>query len=462
MSWEETLLDASYRGVALQVKNENLQAQRALSTHGVPYRDGDDVEDLGRGARRFSLNVVLWGINYEIELQNLLGALDTAGPGPLIHPIYGRLDVVAQDWTVQHDAERPDYAEVALVFLERTPGNPFFERQFEFVDVGVLDADTGPTWQNGLLDLFGQLDVLVATVQQWIGGGWIGLVENILGLPGIGLRLAQLRSQIGGILSGVLGLVRLGSGSSSAASFDPLFDIPRTPVEIRSAISAAVAPADVDPLVLARSLLALDNLPAAMPGTASMDAQVARTATAFILVARQGQDVPASLVACVPEGLLNEAQAAADPVQATAWGMTVLVMTELALAQASAVALILDAERSTPTLNPAELELLVGSTRGLAQAAIVLHRRLYSVEQALRVIEPLRAVSGLVLEAARQVVLQRPPLVDREVESTACLRLLAHRWYGDHDRAAELLRLNPHLRTPYAVPAGEMLRVYAQ
>lgn len=461
MSWKETLLDASYRGVTLQVKDENLQAQRSLSTHGVPYRDGDEVEDLGRGARRFSLNVVMWGINYEIELQNLLGALDTRGPGVLIHPIYGRLDVVAQDWTVQHGAERPDYAEVALVFLERTPGNPFFERQFEFVDVGVLDADTGPTWQDGLLDLFGQLDVLVATVQQWIGGGWVGLLENILGLPGIGLRLAQLRSQIGGILSGVLGLVRSGSGSSSAANFDPLLDIPRTPVEIRSAISASVAPTDSEPLVLARSLLALDNLPATMPGAAAMDAQVARTATAFILAARQGQDIPAATVASVPEGLLDEAQAA-DPVQATAWAMTVLVITELALAQASAVALILDAERSAPTLSPAELEQLVGSARGLAQAAIVLHRRLYGVEQALRVIEPLRAVASLVLETARQVVLLRPPLVDREVETTACLRLLAHRWYGDHSRAAELLRLNPQLRTPYAVPAGEVLRVYAQ
>ncbi|SDH81439.1 Mu-like prophage DNA circulation protein [Pseudomonas flavescens] len=462
MSWEETLLDASYRGVTLQVKNENLQAQRALSSHGVPYRDGDDVEDLGRAARRFAMNVVMFGINYEIELQNLLEALDTAGPGALIHPIYGRLDVVAQDWTVQHDAERPDYAEVSLNFLERTPGNPFFERQFEFVDVGVLDGDTGPTWQDGLLDLFGQLDVLVATVQQWIGGGWVGLLENILGLPGIGLRLAQLRTQIGGILSGVLGMLRPGSGNSSAASFDPLLDIPRTPVEIRSAISAAVAPEGSEPLVLARSLLALDNLPSVMPGGSTLDAQAARTASAFILAARQGLEVPAASVDAVPENLLEPALAATDPVRASAWGLVVLVMTELALAQASAVALILDAERSEPTLSPAELELLVGSARGLAQAAIVLHRRLYGVEQALRVIEPLRAVAGLIQETARQVVLQRPPLVNREVESAACLRLLAHRWYGDHSRSAELLRLNPQLRTPYSVQAGEVLRVYAK
>lgn len=457
MSWSETLLDASYRGVKLQVMNENLQAQRALSEHGVPYRDGDDVEDLGRGARRFALNVVLFGTNYEIELQNLLAALDTGGPGELIHPIYGSVSVVAQDWNVQHHAERPDYAEVSLQFVERTPAEPFFARQFEFVDVGVLDSDTGPTWQDGLLDLFGQVDALMATVQQWIGGGWVGLLENVLGLPGIGLRLAQLRSQIGGVLAGVMGL----SGSSkSAASFDPLFDIPRTPVEIRSAIGAYTDPdSTADPLTITRSILAQDNLPTVMPGASSLDADAARTATAFIVAARQGQALTPATIAAVPAGLLEQAEP--DPVQAAAWALVALVITELALAQASAVATVLDAEKTTPTLNPDELESLVGSARGLAQAAIVLHRRLYGVEQAMQVIEPLRAVAALVLATARQVVLQRPPLIERTVESAACLRLLAHRWYGDHSRAAELLRLNPTLRTPYVIAQGEVLRAYA-
>lgn len=100
MSWSETLLDASYRGVPLGVMAESMEGERRLAQHGVPYRDGDDVEDLGRKARPFSFTVVVFGTNYEIELQKLLAALDTPGPGELIHPIYGRLDVLARRWKV--------------------------------------------------------------------------------------------------------------------------------------------------------------------------------------------------------------------------------------------------------------------------------------------------------------------------------------------------------------------------
>lgn len=242
MSWSETLLDASYRGVPLGVMAESMEGERELAQHGVPYRDGDDVEDLGRKARPFSFTVVVFGTNYEIELQKLLAALDTRGPGELIHPIYGRLDVVARKWKVDHTAERPDYAQVEIQFVERTPYEPFFARQFEFVDEGMLSAEDGRRWQDGLLDLLGQVDALVAAVQQLIGGGWIGLLENLLGLPGIGLRLLQLRSQILGIVSGLASLV----GKNAGAQFDPLLDLRRTPTEIRAAISAQIDPSATD------------------------------------------------------------------------------------------------------------------------------------------------------------------------------------------------------------------------
>jgi len=66
MSWAETLLDASFRGVPLQVVGENLQWQRALSEHGTPFKDGDSVVDLGRGARRFPMLFIVFGVDYEI------------------------------------------------------------------------------------------------------------------------------------------------------------------------------------------------------------------------------------------------------------------------------------------------------------------------------------------------------------------------------------------------------------
>lgn len=486
MSWSETLLDASYRGVPIQVMSESLQAQRALAEHGVPYQDGDEVEDLGRGARTFAMTVVMFGDNYEIELQNLLKALDTLGSGSLIHPIYGQVEVVARDWSVQHKADRPDYAEVSLTFLERTPAAEFFAREFVFVDSGVLNADEGESWQQGLLDLLAKVDVLVADVQRLIGGGWVGLIEQVLGLPGIGLRLMQLRTQIGGILSGLVSMLdSAGIQRSSSSSYDPLLVSSRVPTDIRAAIFALVDPEPTQSSTTSsttgvtqtaslsltgsmtgsperRNLLVAGNLPTTMPGADTLDAQAARIATAFLVAGRQGVSPTPAQLALVPVGLLDDVDA--DPVQATAWAAVILVLTETALAQATAVADLLVEERNatTPTLTPLELESVVGSCRALLQMAIELQRRLYGVEQALRVIEPLRAIAALVLAAARQVALLRPPIVSRTVQSDACLRLLAHRWYGDHSRAAELLRLNPQLRTPYSVPSGEVLRAYAQ
>lgn len=441
MSWSETLLDASFRGVPLAVVEEGLQAQRALAEHGTPFKDGDSVTDLGRGARRFQMQVIVFGVNYEIELQNVLRALDTQGPGELIHPIYGSLSVVTQTWDVKHSAENPDSASVNLVFLEDTPDLPFFQRHFEFVDTYVTEAEDAYTWQDGVFELFGRIDSLVAEIQAWIGGGWVGLIEKALGLPGIFLRVQQLRSQILGVVSGVASMAK-----NPSAAFDPLVDVFRTPSQIRSAIQGST-PSSLS------ALLSRSGIPATMPGSDSLAADATRAGNAFLMAARQGTAPDADLL---PTGMPG------DPVAASAFALVVLVITELAVAHAQAVAVVIEDESKNPTLSPAELEGLVNLTRSLLQSSILLHRRLYDVETSLPVIEALRNTAAMIQSRARQVILQRPPMIDRTVETPASLRLLAHRWYGDHTRSLELLRLNPDLKTPHNIPAGEVLRAYAQ
>lgn len=440
MTWAENLLDASYRGVPINVMAEDLSAQRSLSQHGVPYVDGDDVEDLGRGARQFALQVVFFGENYLLELQNLLRAVDTRGSGELIHPIYGSVTVVNGTYQVSHRAERRDYAEVSLQFLEHTPGQPFFAQQFEFVDVGTLDMDDEASWQDGVLDLFGRLDSLVSEIQSWIGGGWTGLIEKALGLPGITLRLQQMRSQILGVVSGVASMAR-----SAPSAFDPLIDLARTPTEIRAAIQGSTPSTSTE-------LLARSGMPSTMPGADSLPPDVAKVASGLLVSARQGQDPSES---SVPDAMPT------DPLDAVGFALVVVVITELAMSYSEAVGVVIEAEDGQPTLSPEELELLVNLVRSLIQAAILLHRRLYDIEAALPVVEGLRMVAALIQVRARQVILKRPPLITRTVENTVSLRLLAHRWYGDNTRAAELLRLNPTLRTPYGITAGTALRAYA-
>jgi prophage DNA circulation protein len=396
---------------------------------------------MGRTGRLYAIRIVVYGVNYEIELQNVLAAVDTPGPGELIHPIYGSLSVVTQNWDVRHSADRPDYAEISLQFVEDVPDAPFFARQFEFVDVGTSEEEDDHRWQDGIFDLLARIDSLVSEIQSWIGGGWVGLIEKALGLPGIGLRLQQLRSQILGVVSGVSSMAKRPS-----TAFDPLVDLMQTPTQIRAAIDGST-PSEPVPL-LTRS-----GVPASFPGGASLTTEAERVGTAFLIGARNGIEPNTDLL---PSGMPD------DPVAAASFVLVLLVITELALSHTQAVAIIIESQGKKPTLSPVDLEGLVNLARSLTQASILLHRRLFDVETSRPIIEGLRNIAAQLQARARQVILLSPPMIERKVESPASLRLLAHRWYGDHSRAIELIRLNPGLKTPHNIPVGEVLRAYAE
>lgn len=440
MSWEDDLLDCSFRGVPMEIMAEDLEAQCAIAQHGVPYKDGEDVEDLGRDARVFNMRAVVFGPNYLFELKLILGALDTIGPGELVHPIYGSVNVVRGGYKISHRAERPDYAEIELRFLEKSVTYDFFQRDLIWTQTGSAYVEDERTWQRGVFDLIGRVDSLIAEVQGWIGGGWTGLMEKALGLPGITLRLQQMRSQILGVVSGVQSMAK-----SIGSAFDPITDLFRTPTEIRASIEAATPSTATD-------LLSRTGMPSSMPGGEGLPASVAKVGAAFLIAARQG-DEPSD------DGLPSSMPT--DPVEATAFALVVMVMTEMALSYASAVSVAIENDAADLTLSPNELERLANLSRSLLQAAILLHRRLYDVEDALPVIEGLRTTAALIQARARQLVLQRPPLITRSIESATSLRLLAHRWYGDNSRAAELLRLNPELRSPYNLAPGTVIQAYA-
>ncbi len=440
MSWQNDLLDCTYRGVAMEILGEDLEASRAVVQHGVPYVDGDDVEDLGQAAREFSMRAVVFGPNYMFQLRLILSALDTLGPGELVHPIYGSVTVVSGGYKVSHQAERPDYAEIALRFLEHTPNDVFFNRELIYTDTGAVYIEDERTWQDGVFDLIGRLDSLIAEAQGWIGGGWTGLIEKVLGLPGITLRLQQMRSQIMGVVSGVQSMAH-----SSGSAFDPLLDLARSPTEIRSSIEDSTPSTSAD-------LLSRTGVPSAMPGAESLPPSIARIGSAFLVAAREGTE---------PDGSMLPAAMPDDPVEAVAFALVTLVVTELALSYASAIGVAIENDADDSALSPNDLERLANLARSLIQAAILLHRHLYDIEEALPIIESLRTTAALIQARARQLVLQRPPLLSRTVESPTNLRLLAHRWYSDSSRADELMRLNPELRSPYSIAPGTVIRAYA-
>lgn len=114
MAWNLTLQDASFRGVTFEVQSVEDRGEKALCVHEYPYRSGAEVEDLGRKPRVIPVTAIFWGVAYESRIKALVAAFEEAGPGELIHPVFGSLTVAVRRWQIQHSAERHDYATVTF------------------------------------------------------------------------------------------------------------------------------------------------------------------------------------------------------------------------------------------------------------------------------------------------------------------------------------------------------------
>ncbi len=125
MAWAEKLWDASYKDVHFFCRLTEDRQPRAVAVAEYPYRDGGHIEDLGRGPRNITIQVVLFGSDYEDELAELVAILDETGSGELIHPIFGPVNAKCTDYVVRHDGDHRDSATIDITFKEDaidTPG----------------------------------------------------------------------------------------------------------------------------------------------------------------------------------------------------------------------------------------------------------------------------------------------------------------------------------------------------
>ena len=97
MVWKNELKTASFRGVPFQVEGENASIGRRIQTHQFPGRDKPYSEDLGRIALRPNITAYVIGDDCFAQRDRLIDALNTPGPGTLIHPTLGEMKVCVAD-----------------------------------------------------------------------------------------------------------------------------------------------------------------------------------------------------------------------------------------------------------------------------------------------------------------------------------------------------------------------------
>lgn len=110
------------------------KAGRRVAVHEYPYRDTVWPEDLGKLPRHYQIAAFLVGDDVYQQKMAMIAKCEQPGPGTLVHPILGSLQVMLLDFTTTDRRDRGRYVEV----------------EFEFIDAGLntlLPATTAATGQ---------------------------------------------------------------------------------------------------------------------------------------------------------------------------------------------------------------------------------------------------------------------------------------------------------------------------
>lgn len=117
MSWREQLQAASFRTVGFFVERHDADFARRVAVHEYPGQDLPDTEDLGERATTFDLDAYVLGADYMVARDQLITALRKAGPGELVHPYLGRVDVVALGFRLTESTREGGLARLSIRFI---------------------------------------------------------------------------------------------------------------------------------------------------------------------------------------------------------------------------------------------------------------------------------------------------------------------------------------------------------
>jgi prophage DNA circulation protein len=138
--WRSQLYPATFRGAEFHVEVREKESGRRDVLHEFPHRDQPYSEDLGRRARRFSVNGYVIGPNYITLRDALIAALEVEGPASLVLPTQGQQQVQVDHYTVTERRERGGVAEFQMTFTEA--GGPVSYSTNTATVAAVSDAAT--------------------------------------------------------------------------------------------------------------------------------------------------------------------------------------------------------------------------------------------------------------------------------------------------------------------------------
>ena len=404
--WHTILQPASYKGVGFEIENMDERNGKALAEHARPFVNGIDLEDMGTTGREAQLSAVFWGKGYAGRLKSLLDKLEERGGGVLVHPVWGRMqNMIGASWSYRHEADYSDFARLDVTFREATEAQPIFVFENSFL--------------MGVERLIAQIDTYRAAGE--------GFIDALTAQVAAGQALR-------GSAAFDLDSIRFPSrGGYSQKAFKAGF--PRLIADVSSMTTEGL-----------RQAAYLDRQDKGGAGARQCyDAAAARA------------DTVATLVADLGKGRLKDSVKR----QVETVGLMVRLMSDAALT--AVVADLVDADGETMTAP--ELMHINRDMRLRFQTTLTALRQADGAgmeDAGYTVIEAVRETAGRLNAMIAAAINQKPPLLVRPAPINGTIHQIAHEFYGDLNRADELIRLNPHIVHPAFVKRDTLVNLYAK
>lgn len=313
-TWRDSLLPASFRGVAFEVEQASMPTGQRGQLHEFVQRDDPYFEQLGKRAQPHKLTAFVIGPDCLVRRDKLLEALEKPGAGELVHPWFGRMLVKAGPCEVTHERREGGMVRFELEMHPDQPrkypsAKPNTQQRAVKASDSLLDAALGrysvamkkvDTARINLNSLRNSVSGVFARVHQQFSpistvlNGISGFVQSIVNAPeGLQAMFSSYFSNSGGGLSGLF------SSSSSGASY-------------RSSVSAANQQVE--------AALAIDTITPAGGADTSAAAQATANLVQDALLVQVGNIVadlpvaqPADPLASVPPLAQQEQQPVERP-----------------------------------------------------------------------------------------------------------------------------------------------------
>lgn len=204
MAWQDELLPASFKGVAFHVESEEMSGGRRGQLHEYPFRDTPLFEDTGRKARSKNVSAYVIGPDYMAARDALLEVLESSGPGELVLPWTGSMQMVAiEPCRVTHSNSEGGMCRFDISFVQSGevayPSARVATSQQTITSVEVLEE----TAIEEFSEVFSVEDLPAYGVEDAIGAaeGAVGAIENAV--ANVGGVLADPIGTLEGVFDGL-------------------------------------------------------------------------------------------------------------------------------------------------------------------------------------------------------------------------------------------------------------------